>query len=82
MGAGQQINVPGALVSFLIAVNVEPQEVGVPVMNPTGGTSQGDPDAGGVPNFLKPASPPDIGNKESAGALIALLLMNMALTLA
>lgn len=79
-GAGQQMNVLGALTSLLI--DMEPQKVGGPVTNSTGGTSQGNPDAGGVPSFLKPASPPGIGDKAGAGALTAVLLISMVLTLA
>lgn len=78
-GAGQQMNVLGALTSLLIAV--EPHNIGGPVTNSTGGTSPGNADAGGVPSFLKPASPPGIGDKAGAGALTAVLLISMVLTL-
>lgn len=78
-GAGQQMNVLGALTSLLIAV--ESQRVGGPVTTSTGGTSQGYPDAGGEPSFLKPASQPGVGDKAGAGALTAVFLMSMVLML-
>ncbi|KAK7748754.1 hypothetical protein SLS53_000778 [Cytospora paraplurivora] len=79
-GAGQQMNVLAALTSLLL--NIESEKVGGPVTNLTGGTSQGNPDAGGVPGFLKPTPAPGLGDKAGAGAATAILVICVVLTLA
>lgn len=79
-GAGQQMNVLAALTSLLL--DVEPEKVGGPVTNSTGGTSQGNPDAGGVPGFLKPTPPPGLGDKVGAGVATAVLVICVVLTFA
>ncbi|KUI61650.1 Mannan endo-1,6-alpha-mannosidase DCW1 [Cytospora mali] len=78
-GAGQQMNVLAALTSLLI--EVEPHRVGGPVTNSTGGTSQGNPDAGSEPSFMRPTPPPSTGDKAGAAVLTAGLLISMVMTL-
>lgn len=72
-GAGQQMSVLGALTSLLVAV--DPQSVVAPVTNTSGGTSVGNPNAGGDTNFIKPLTPIKLKDKVGAGILTALLLM-------
>lgn len=72
-GAGQQMSVLGALTSLLVAV--DPQSVVAPVTNSSGGTSVGNPNAGGDTNFIKPLTPIKLKDKVGAGILTALLLM-------
>ncbi|KAI1079794.1 glycoside hydrolase family 76 protein [Whalleya microplaca] len=68
-GAGQQMNVVAALSSLLID---DAQE---PVTNSTGGTSQGDPNAGSGPQKgLPQLSPVTTGDKAGAGILTAVLI--------
>ncbi|OIW27116.1 putative dfg5 protein [Coniochaeta ligniaria NRRL 30616] len=72
-GAGQEMNALGALLSMLV------DEPGVthPVTNTTGGTSQGNPDAGSDPNVYQAASPVTQGDRAGAGILTAVLLVGM-----
>jgi mannan endo-1,6-alpha-mannosidase len=68
-GAGQQMNVLGAVSSLLI------DNVAAPVSNDTGGTSVGNPNAGGDDdNINKKVSPPTTGDKAGASVLTILIL--------
>lgn len=63
-GAGQQMNVLGAVSSLLI------DQATVPVTNSTGGTSVGNPNAGNEPDsFNQVFAPPTAGEKAAAGIL-------------
>lgn len=68
-GAGQQMNVLGAVSSLLIG------SAQGPVTNATGGTSVGNPNAGSQSDsFNHPATPPSTGDKAGAGFLTFLIL--------
>ncbi|KAI1336506.1 glycoside hydrolase family 76 protein [Xylariaceae sp. FL0016] len=67
LGAGQQMNVVGALSSLLIA------DAAAPLTNETGGTSVGDPDAGTDSSPSK-ARPISTGDRAGASILTALFL--------
>lgn len=68
-GAGQQMNVLGAVSSLLI------KQVGGPVTNSTGGTSKGDPDAGmHSDKFRGNDDPPTAGDKAGASILTIVVL--------
>ncbi|KAK3326410.1 glycoside hydrolase [Apodospora peruviana] len=68
-GAGQQMNVLGAVSSLLIG-DVKP-----PVTNSTGGTSIGNPDAGSNSNHFNGfTEPPTTGDKAGAGILTLVIL--------
>lgn len=71
-GAGQQMSVLGALTSLLVAV--DPQGAVAPVTNTSGGTSIGNPNAGGETGF-KPLSPVQMKDRVGAGMLTALIMM-------
>lgn len=75
-GAGQQMSVLGALTSLLVAV--EPQSVVAPVTNTSGGTSVGNPDAGGDTNFVRPLAPVKLKDRVGAGIVTALILVLMS----
>lgn len=67
-GAGEQMNVLAAVSSLLIGT-AEP-----PVTNATGGTSKGNPNAGGKDNGERPAKPITMGDKVGAGFITFLML--------
>ncbi|KAK8913267.1 hypothetical protein H634G_08499 [Metarhizium anisopliae BRIP 53293] len=67
-GAGEQMNVLAAVSSLLIE-NAEQ-----PVTNTTGGTSLGNPNAGGKDNGERPVKPVTTADKAGAGFLTFLLL--------
>ncbi|KAI0376910.1 glycoside hydrolase family 76 protein [Hypomontagnella monticulosa] len=67
-GAGQQMNVLGALSSLLV------QEAKAPVTNSTGGTSIGDPNAGSRSPQLPQDVPVTTGDRAGAGIVTALVL--------
>lgn len=74
-GAGQQMNVLGALVSMLVAA--EPQKAAPPVTNSTGGTSVGNSNAGNQPNILQPPAPVATKDQVGAGLLTALVMTSL-----
>jgi mannan endo-1,6-alpha-mannosidase len=68
-GAGQQMNVLAAVSSLLI------DETAAPVTNMTGGTSEGNPNAGSQSdNFNRHVTPPTTGDKAGAGILTFIIL--------
>lgn len=68
-GAGQQMNVLGAVSSLLI------EEARPPLTNQTGGTSKGNPNAGsGSQTFDGKVTPPTAGDKAGAGILTFIIL--------
>ncbi|KAK3377920.1 glycoside hydrolase [Podospora didyma] len=72
-GAGQQMNVLGAVSSLLIG------QVKAPVTNTTGGTSKGDPNAGSqYDTFNDKKLPPTTGDKAGA-SILTLLVLGVAL---
>lgn len=75
-GAGQQMSALGALTSLLVAV--DPQSVVAPVTNSTGGTSVGNPNAGGDTKLAKPLGPVQTKDRVGAGILTALILVLMS----
>ena len=76
-GAGQEMNAMGALMSLL----VETESVPGPLTNSTGGTSIGNPNAGGDPDVLKPAVPLTGRDTAGAGVLTAAILISMFSTM-
>ncbi|KAI2625655.1 glycoside hydrolase family 76 protein [Hypoxylon sp. NC1633] len=69
VGAGQTMNVLGAVSSLLVG------KVKAPVTNATGGTSAGDPNAGsGSDSFTNTPLPITTGDRAGAGILTALVL--------
>ncbi|KAI1495420.1 glycoside hydrolase family 76 protein [Biscogniauxia marginata] len=69
VGAGQTMNVLGAVSSLLISQSK------APVTNATGGTSLGDPNAGaGSDSFTNTLAPITTGDRAGAGILTALIL--------
>lgn len=68
VGAGQQMNVLGALTSLLSP------ETAAPLTNTTGGTSVGDVNAGSDEPLVPTLSPITGGDKAGAGILTALLV--------
>lgn len=70
IGAGQQMNVLGALTAMLM-----PDQGGAPPLtNKTGGTSSGDYDAGGKSSVSKVVTPLTGGDRAGAGFLTALII--------
>lgn len=67
-GAGQQMNVLGALSSLLVL------DADVPATNMTGGTSQGDPDAGATGPTLPELPPITTGDRAGAGVVTTFIL--------
>ncbi|KAI0846986.1 glycoside hydrolase family 76 protein [Daldinia vernicosa] len=67
-GAGQQMNVLGALTSLLV------EDANPPVTNSTGGTSIGNPNAGNPKSSVLQETPVTTGDKAGAGILTAFLL--------
>ncbi|OAA44158.1 Mannan endo-1,6-alpha-mannosidase [Metarhizium rileyi] len=67
-GAGEQMNVLAAVSSLLI------EKAEQPVTNETGGTSKGNPNAGGRDNGERPLKPVTSADKAGAGFLTFLLL--------
>ncbi|QUC20518.1 uncharacterized protein UV8b_04759 [Ustilaginoidea virens] len=67
-GAGEAMNVLGAVSSLLI------DEAVPPLTNKTGGTSKGDATAGGKDNFERPLKPITMADKAGAGVVTFLLL--------
>ncbi|KAK3996725.1 glycoside hydrolase [Cladorrhinum sp. PSN332] len=71
-GAGQQMNVLGAVSSLLVGQSKPP------VTNSTGGTSKGDPNAGThSDNFKHEEAPPTAGDKAGAGVLTFAVLVSV-----
>jgi mannan endo-1,6-alpha-mannosidase len=77
-GAGQQMNVLGALTSLLYDLQ---RNLGGPVTNSTGGTSVGDPNAGEEPDYMKPHPPAQAGDKAGAAIITVIMLAAMLGTL-
>ncbi|KAH0530979.1 hypothetical protein TsFJ059_005543 [Trichoderma semiorbis] len=76
-GAGQEMNVVGAVSSLLIGT------AHVPVTNDTGGTSKGNPNAGSNPNsFLRPVAPVTAGDKAGAGIVTVIIIGSLCTGLA
>lgn len=73
-GAGQQMNVLGALMSLLVTVDPAAAAASAPVTNTTGGTSVGNPAAGGKPTFSKPLSAVTTKDRVGAGILTTLVM--------
>lgn len=72
-GAGQQMNVLGAVSSLLI------DQAPPPVTNATGGTSEGDPHAGAHSDSLSgKLEPPTTADKAGAGIVTVLFLFSAA----
>ncbi|KAG6094992.1 hypothetical protein E4U31_006060 [Claviceps sp. LM219 group G6] len=67
-GAGEVMNVLAAVSSLLI------DETGPPVTNGTGGTSEGNPNAGGKDNGERPPKPITMADKAGAGFVTFLML--------
>jgi len=68
-GAGQQMNVLGAVSSLLI------EQARVPLTNSTGGTSKGDPNAGSQSDtFMGKLIPPTTADKAGAGIITVIIL--------
>lgn len=77
VGAGQTMNVLGAVSSLLVG-KAKP-----PVTNATGGTSVGDPNAGAASDsFTHTSTPITTGDRAGAGILTALVLASAAGTFA
>lgn len=77
VGAGQTMNVLGAVSSLLVA------NAKAPVTNASGGTSEGDPNAGsGSDSFTNTPAPITTGDRAGAGILTALVLASAAGTFA
>jgi len=73
MGAGQEMNVLGAVSALLVEKSIGP------VTAKTGGTSQGDPSAGSESDdVLKPFKPVTTADKAGAGILTFLILASAA----
>jgi mannan endo-1,6-alpha-mannosidase len=73
MGAGQQMNVLGAVSALLV------DKATGPVTAKTGGTSQGDPNAGAdSDHVMKPFKPLTTADKAGAGILTFLILASAA----
>ncbi|KAI1808885.1 glycoside hydrolase family 76 protein [Daldinia bambusicola] len=71
VGAGQTMNVLGAVSSLLVG------KAKAPVTMETGGTSEGDPNAGaGSDSFVRTPSPITTGDRAGAGILTALVLVS------
>lgn len=70
-GAGQQMSALAALMTLLN----DDGNVGVPVTNSTGGTSVGDPNAGGDPDLLMPFAPLSSRDRAGAGVLTAVIVI-------
>lgn len=73
-GAGQEMNVLGALLSLLV------DSAPGPVTNLTGGTSVGDPDAGNNGGSYLPYQPLTAGDRAGAGFLTTLILVSLIAT--
>lgn len=76
VGAGQQMNVLGAVMSLLVNDGAS-----APVTNSTGGTSVGNSNAGSASdNFLGGSTPATTGDKAGASILTILILISAAST--
>jgi mannan endo-1,6-alpha-mannosidase len=75
LGAGQQMNVLAALTSLL--VDQQTLSIPPPVTNSTGGTSQGDPNAGKGPDPLAPLAPITTADRAGAGIVTCLILAGL-----
>lgn len=74
-GAGPQMNVLGALISMLVAADANSSSaIGSPVTNSTGGTSQGNANAGTQPDVLQPLTPIYTGDKVGAAILTTVVM--------
>ncbi|RFU77247.1 mannan endo-1,6-alpha-mannosidase [Trichoderma arundinaceum] len=72
-GAGQEMNVIGAVSSLLIG------QTKAPVTGDNGGTSKGNPNAGSNPNsFQRPAVPVTTGDRAGAGILTIILIVSIS----
>lgn len=69
--AGQEMSALAALSTLLID---QQKVLNGPLTNQTGGTSQGDPNAGGDYNVLKPPKPITTSDRAGAGILTAVVL--------
>jgi mannan endo-1,6-alpha-mannosidase len=76
-GAGQEMNALGALLSLM----VDYETVAAPVTNSTGGTSVGNPNAGGDPNVEVVLAPVTGADRAGAGILTTLVLVAFVGTL-
>ncbi|KAK3323815.1 putative dfg5 protein [Cercophora scortea] len=76
-GAGQEMSALAALTSLL----VDQKSISGPVTNSTGGTSVGNPEAGGDPNPFPSAPPVTMGDRVGAGILTALMLSGLVATM-
>lgn len=75
-GAGQQMNVLGALISMLVLA--EPDKGAAPVTNATGGTSAGNPNAGSEPDIgLAPLGPVETKDRVGAGILTTVVMSSL-----
>lgn len=68
VGAGQQMNVLGALISLLAPASA------APLTTETGGTSKGDANAGSDEPLVAPITPITTGDKAGAGILTAVII--------
>lgn len=74
VGAGQQMNVMGSVMSLLVDMGAS-----APVTNTTGGTSVGDSNAGSSSDdFLGESTPATTGDKAGASILTILVLVGAA----
>jgi len=73
-GAGQEMNALGALLSLLV------DSAPGPYTHLTGGTSQGDPNAGADASYLPYHRPITTADRAGAGLLTAVCLLSMFLT--
>ncbi|KAF3766954.1 family 76 glycoside hydrolase [Cryphonectria parasitica EP155] len=80
-GAGQQMNVLGALTSLLVAVDPA-GETSAPVTNSTGGTSAGNYGAGGNPSSHGGEVVIGVKDKAGAGIITAVVLLAFIPTMA
>ncbi|ETR98201.1 putative glycosyl hydrolase [Trichoderma reesei RUT C-30] len=75
-GAGQEMNVVGAVSSLLIG------DAAVPVTGDSGGTSKGNPNAGSKPNsFQRPETPVTAGDKAGAGIVTIIIIGSLCTAL-
>lgn len=75
-GAGQEMNVVGAVSSLLIGQSK------APVTGDSGGTSKGNPNAGSNPNsFQRPVTPITTGDRAGAGIVTIILIVSICTVL-
>ncbi|KAH8893277.1 mannan endo-1,6-alpha-mannosidase, partial [Thozetella sp. PMI_491] len=73
IGAGQTMNVLGAVSSLLIG------QAAAPVTNTTGGTSIGDPNAGSSSSSLNRVTSPVTGGDKAGAAIVTMILLSAAI---